>query len=82
MDGCATPQRREEILSKDFLGISDVMELLGVDRGKAGAIIKKVKYKSDRLGIQGKIHLQDYIDAFNLDIARYVVGGEKNESRD
>ena len=38
MEECATPQRREEILSKDFLGISDVIELLGVDRGKAGAI--------------------------------------------
>lgn len=66
-----TPQERDEILSKDYLVAEDLMQLLGVDLSKAYTIIRDIRRQTDRLGIQGKVHIQDYIDYFNLDITRY-----------
>ncbi len=66
-----TPQERDEILSKDYLVAEDLMQLLGVDLSKAYTIIRDIRRQTDRLGIQGKVHIQDYIDYFKLDITRY-----------
>ena len=69
-----TLSEREQLFAKDYLTIKDVELLLGVSYGDAGKIIRSIRRKSDRLGIQGRVHVQDYIDYFNLDITRYLPG--------
>lgn len=69
-----TYEERQEIFAKDYLCINDIELLLGVSYGEAASIIRSIRAKSDRLGIQGIVHVQDYIDYFNLDITRYVPG--------
>ncbi len=66
-----TRQEREEILMKDYLTAEDLMQLIGVDLSKAYTIIRDIRRKTDRLGIQGKVHIQDYIDYYQLDVTRY-----------
>lgn len=74
-----TYAEREAILSKDYLTIIDIQELLGLTYQDAAKTIRNIKRKVDRLGIRGKIHVQDYLDYFNLSADRYVkpLGSEK-----
>ena len=69
-----TKQEREEMFSKDYLTVSDISLLLGVDIQTAYAKIRDIRRRKDRLGIQGKIHVQDYIDYYELDVTRYLGG--------
>lgn len=71
-----TWSKREEIFSKDYLSIADVQELLGMGYDDAAKLIRDIKrelkmnekYKCQgvRLDIQGKLHVQDYLDYFNI----------------
>lgn len=64
---------REEIFSKDYLTIKDLGRLLGLTYQVAAKKMREIKFKTDRLGIQGKIHTEDYFDYFNItDRQRYV----------
>nr|DAH66726.1 MAG TPA: excisionase [Bacteriophage sp.] len=67
-----TFQEREEIFAKDYLTADDIVKLLGVCQNRAYIIIRNIKRKTDRLGIQGKIHVQDYIDYYGVDASRYT----------
>lgn len=69
-----TYEERQQLFAKDCLTIADIQSLLGLDYQSAAKIIRDIRRKSDRLGIQGMVHVQDYIDYFNLDITRYVPG--------
>lgn len=62
-------KRREEIFSKEALSIKDVMELTGKPYATSAEIIRnmKLKIKSDRLGIDGMIHILDYFKAMGID---------------
>lgn len=66
-----TYSEREQIFSKDYLTIADMQELLGLSYGDAAKVIREIKCKSDRLGIQGKVHVQDYLDYYELPVERY-----------
>lgn len=66
-----TFERRNEIFSKEALSIDDVKELLGVSYDTAQKLIQTIRRHSDRLNIQGKVHIQDYIDYFQLPPERY-----------
>ena len=66
-----TYSEREQIFSKDYLTIVDMQELLGLSYGDAAKVIREIKRKSDRLGIQGKVHVQDYLDYYELAVERY-----------
>lgn len=66
-----TYSEREQIFSKDYLTIADMQELLGLSYGDAAKVIREIKRKSDRLGIQGKVHVQDYLDYYELPVERY-----------
>jgi hypothetical protein len=67
-----TYARREEIFSKDYLTIADLRELLGLTYQASAKLIREIKFKFDRLGIQGKIHTEDYMDFFKItNIDRY-----------
>lgn len=62
---------RQQILSHDVLSVKDFASLLGVSERVASDIMKQIKEKQDRLRLQGRIHIQDYIDFFKLDKTRY-----------
>lgn len=66
-----TYSEREQIFSKDYLTIADMQELLGLSYGDAARVIREIKRKSDRLGIKGKVHVQDYLDCYALPVDRY-----------
>lgn len=61
-----TYEKREQIFAKDYLTIADLQELLGLSYNTAAKLMRNIKFKYDRLHIQGKIHVQDYIDFFGL----------------
>lgn len=70
-------QEREEIFSKDFITIKDLQKLLGLAYQVAARKMREIKRKSDRLGVQGKIHTEDYFDYFNItDRQRYIKESE------
>ena len=66
-----TFERRNEIFSKEALSITDVAELLGISYASAQQLIQTIRRHNDRLNIQGKVHIQDYIDYFHLPPERY-----------
>ena len=68
-----TYDKRNEILSKDYLTIADMQELLGLSYNDAAKLIREIKRKHNRLNTRGKIHVQDYIDYYQLDAVRYAV---------
>ena len=51
-----------EMFAKDYLTINDIQKLLSYSYSAAAKLIRDIKRKTDRLHIQGKIHVQDYID--------------------
>lgn len=67
-----TYERREEIFSKEYLTNKEIAEIFGVGPCKGSSIIGDIKRKvGDRLNIKGKVHVQDYFDAFDLNPADY-----------
>lgn len=65
--------RREEIFSKEFITTGELAELLGLDKCTASTVLNNIKRVTDRLGIKGKIHVQDYIDYYHLPQERYSI---------
>lgn len=67
-----TYERREEIFSKEYLTTDDLMELYGLDKSQASTLLNNIKRKvGDRLDKKGKVHMQDYFEAFDLNPADY-----------
>lgn len=64
--------RREEILSKDVMGIDEVCDLMGCDKSTASRIVNEIKNALSKKGIEpriqarGKLHTQDYLDYYRL----------------
>ncbi len=67
-----TYAQREEIFSKEYLTIEDIQSLLGMGYQDAAKTIRNIKRRTDRLGIRGKIHVQDYFDYFHIPTDRYT----------
>ena len=64
---------REQIFSKDYLTIKDLQQLLGLSYQIAAKLMRPIKFKFDRLGIQGKLHTEDYFEYYNItDKQRYI----------
>lgn len=61
-----TYEMRERIFSKEVLTIADVMLLFGLNYQPAAQLVRNIRRKHDRLGLEGKLHVQDYLDYFNL----------------
>jgi hypothetical protein len=71
-----TYAKREEIFSKDYLTIADLQELLGLKYQGAAEMMRNIKRELNmnpkyngqgiRLDLQGKLHVQDYLDYFNI----------------
>lgn len=77
-----TYNQRNSIILSEVLTISDLCILSDkkLSYQQAAKIMRDIKQHSDRLQIQGKIHIQDYIDYYHLDIARYI--GVNHEQQD
>lgn len=58
---------RESVFSKEVLSIGDIMLVCGMSYQAAAQLIRNVRRKCDRLGLEGKLHVQDYLDYFGLD---------------
>ena len=68
-----TYTQREQIFAKEYLDVNDFMRLFGISLPSAYKLIREVKRNSDRLKIQGRIHIQDYFEYFDIpDTSRYV----------
>ena len=63
-----TPEMRASIFSKEVLTINDMAAMLSMTYGGAAKVIRDIRRKHDRLGIEGKIHIMDYFDYFNIPI--------------
>lgn len=79
-----TYSRREEIFSKDYISIADMQDLLGMGYDDAAKMIRDIKRALElgganvRLNVQGKLHVQDYLDYFNIPNAeRYKATGKE-----
>lgn len=67
-----TYERREEIFSKEYLTTSEIGEIFGVNECDASTLLNNIKRKvGDRLDKRGKVHIQDYFDAYGLNPADY-----------
>lgn len=65
--------QREQIFAKEYLDVNDFMRLFGISLPSAYKLIREVKRNSDRLKIQGRVHIQDYFEYFDIpDTSRYV----------
>ena len=66
---------REAIFSKEYLTIKDFEVLFGLSYQMASRKMREIKFKFDRLKLEGKLHIEDYFEYYNItDKQRYVKG--------
>ena len=79
-----TVQERQEIFAKEYLSINDIQKLFDFNYPQASQFILdiKTKFKIDnqplRLKVQGKIHIQDYLDFIGVKSDRYGTIAEQS----
>lgn len=68
-----TYEEREAIFSKEALSVADVQALFGVCKSEATNIMNTIRRQTgDRLKVQGKIHIEDYLKHFGIEANRYT----------
>ena len=68
-----TYEEREAIFSKEALSVADVQALFGVCKSEATNIMNTIRRQTgDRLKVQGKIHIEDYLKHFGIEANRYA----------
>lgn len=68
-----TYEEREAIFSKEALSVADVQALFGVCKSEATNIMNAIRRQTgDRLKVQGKIHIEDYLKHFGIEANRYT----------
>ena len=81
-----TYQTRAEIFSKEALSIEDMMLLTGKGYSMAAKIMRGLKRRSDRLHVDGLIHVLDYFVAMGIDPqdpgVRYAKERDEDEEND
>lgn len=67
-------KRREEIFSKEFISTRELQEIFDISQlANASTLMKKIKKETgDKLGIKGKIHINDYFKYFGIETDRYI----------
>ena len=66
-------EEREKMFSKEYLSIKDFELLFGLPYSNAAKFMRQIKFKHDRLHMQGKLHVEDYFEYFNItDRVRYI----------
>jgi hypothetical protein len=79
-----TYARREEIFAKEAFTNQDLAEIFNISESMASIKAKEIKRKvGDRLGIQGRLHIQDYLDFIGVKEERYNrdIGKENKHER-
>lgn len=73
------PERRNEIISKEFLTIKDIEELTGCCYDVAARIVREVRNdpESRMRSFSGVIHIDDYIRHYKLNPARFVLNRDE-----
>lgn len=71
-----TYEEREAIFSKEALSITDFEKLFSVSYQEAAKMMRQIKLKYDRLKIQGRLHVEDYLKYYDIKINRYDSEGE------
>lgn len=62
-----TYEERDEILSKDAISYKDLARLLDICPSMACQKMQEIKrVQGDRLKIQGRLHIQDYLEYYNI----------------
>ena len=65
-----TYEEREAIFAKEVLDLDDVMKLFDISRNEASRLMNAIRLKlGDRLGIKGKLHVEDYLLYFDISSA-------------
>lgn len=78
-----TYEEREAIFAKEALNNEDFQALFGVCRTEATNIMMAIKRKTgDRLGVKGKLHVQDYLDYFGLKAGNRYSTKESSEAEE
>lgn len=71
-----TYEEREAIFAKEAITLQDFCQLYSLSKGAASVKMNDIKRQvGDRLGIQGRLHIEDYLAWVNLHSAtpeRYV----------
>lgn len=71
-------EEREKIFSKEVITINELALLLEVHYRVAQRVMLQIKRKCDRLGIQGKLHIEDYFEYYGItDKQRYCRGEDR-----
>ena len=70
----------EKTLKQPQLDRKDIMFLHDCKETKASAIIKKIKFNGDRLGISGKVLTSDYLLWAGIENKENKGGAVKNEN--
>jgi hypothetical protein len=84
-----TAQERQEMFAKEYLSIADIQKLYGINYPTASKFICDIKRKLTvgkgqelRLDMQGKIHIQDYLDYLGVNENRYGFGFYPTKNKD
>lgn len=71
-----TYKEREQILSKDVMTLTEFALLMDMDKSEASRTMVDIKAhfestgKKPRIKTRGKLHVQDYLDYYRLNIKR------------
>lgn len=68
-----TQEERVRIFSKEVLSVKDIKLIFDCSQDTAYKTIREIKSTSDRLGLSGCCHVQDYIEHYKLPIDRYLI---------
>lgn len=75
-----TMQERQNIFAKEYLSITDMQALFDMSYQQASKMITDIKKrltvglkKELRLSVQGKLHVQDYLDWLGVRSDRYAM---------
>ena len=77
-----TMQERQEMFAKEYLSIEDMQKLFDITYPMASKMILDIKRgvettKTLRLKVQGKLHIQDYLDYMGITSDRYGIAAER-----
>lgn len=62
-----TYAEREKIFSKETIRTSEIAELYDISLSEASQLVMRIKRTvGDRIGIKGRLHVQDYLNFFKL----------------
>lgn len=77
-----TYTEREQIFSKEVLSLDDVMKLFDISKSAACTKVQDIKRQlgKDRIKIQGKLHILDYLEYLKIEDEKLLDRYKKPET--